>query len=647
MLYRINDVTISLGGEEVLSHIGFEIHGNEKIAITGRNGAGKTTLLRFIAGEIQADRDDKRKSVEVESARKVTVAMLRQTGEDETGTCHSSPSEVKMWMAHNDMQQNQGMPPESEEWEYDRLLTGFGFAKEDRERPYESFSGGEQTKLRMIRLLLEKPDILLLDEPTNHLDMKTVEWLEEYLRHYEKAVVFVSHDRFFIDRVADVVYEAENHRLTRYVGNYTSYRQQKRKANELAIATYERHEKEVARLKTLIDKFKNKPSKAAFARSRMTMLKRMGTVDKPAEDFAHIFTRDIEPLNISGKWVVDAEHLKCGYPDKLCMELSMKIRRGDKVAIIGDNGSGKTTFLKTVIGQLRALDGKITLGNRVETGYFDQRSAEISSELTVYEHFRQKFPNMDEKQLRTSLASYLFRDRDAFKQVNVLSGGEKARLVLAEMLTERPNFLVLDEPTNHMDIDAKETLESAFKAYTGTILVVSHDRYLISRLADSFYIFEDGHALFYPFDYEHYLERLERLVTARRIIRDMNIPDMADTPEKAVRSEIMGLVAAEDAAMIAGLKAVPKKERHEIGFKNTEEAHADWKLRLAQEELDAARAMLEAAGDFDSYESAQERLAEAEARWYEVWSEMNQDTEVNKTDSEDFGTAPGDTSSIN
>ena len=612
MLYKISDVTISLGGEEVLSHVSFEIHGNEKIAITGRNGAGKTTLLRFIAGELEADRDDKRKSAEVSAARALSVELLRQTSEaEEAVAVQNAP-----------------------QWEYDRLLTGFGFRLEDKNRPFASFSGGEQTKLRMIQLLLSKPDILLLDEPTNHLDMKTVEWLEEYLRGYEKAVVFVSHDRFFVDRVADVVYEAENKKLTRYVGNYTAYRQQKRKTTELALKAYERDRKEIARLETLIIKYRNKPSKAAFARSRKSMLERMSPAEKPFTDYAHIFTGDIVPANLSGKWVVDAEHLKVGYPDKTCLELSMKIKRGDKVAIVGDNGSGKTTFLKTVIGQLRALDGKCTLGNRVEVGYFDQMSAEISSELTVYEHFKKRFPMMNDKELHTTLASFLFAGKEAYKKVNVLSGGEKARLVIAEMLTAKPNFLVLDEPTNHMDIDAKETLESAFRAYRGTILVVSHDRYLISRLADSFYIFEDGHALFYPFDYEHYLERLERLVTARRIIRNTNIPDMADTPEKTVRSEIMGLVAAEDAAMIAELKAVPKTERHEIGFKSTEEAHIDWKLRLAKEELDRARSRLESATDFDSYEEAQKELAVAEAAWYEVWSESDKTSPNNGTDAE-------------
>lgn len=617
MLYRINDVTISLGGEEILSHINFEIHGNEKIAVTGRNGAGKTTLLSYIAGELEADRDDRRAGAEVETAKKLTFEFLKQV-ERSLGDGAAHPAQ-----AADELQVTTG----GDNWEYDRLLTGFGFAKEDKNRPYESFSGGEQTKLRMIKLLLAKPDVLLLDEPTNHLDMKTVEWLEEYLKNYEKAVVFVSHDRFFVDRVADVVYEVENHTLTRYVGNYTSYREQKRKAMEQAYKAWEKNAKEVARLEALIEKYKNKPTKAAFARSKKSMLERMGRLEKPREDFAHIFTGSIEPENISAKCVVDAEHLKCGYNGRTCMELSFKLHRGEKVAIIGDNGSGKTTFLKTVIGEIRALDGKMTLGNRVEIGYYNQKSAEISSPLTVFEHFKAKFPGMNDKILRDTLAAYLFKGADAHKKIDSLSGGERARLVLAEMLTAKPNFLVLDEPTNHMDIDAKETLESAFKAYKGTILLVSHDRYMVSRLSDSFYIFEDGHAMFYPFDYNHYLERLERLITARRVIRNMNIPDMADTPEKNVQDEIMGLVAAEDAAMIAGLKAVPKTERHEIGFKNVEEAHADWRIRLAQEEVDRAKAELEAAADFDAYEEALKKVAEAEAAWYEIWNDGTESEE--------------------
>lgn len=592
MLYKISNLTVSLGGKEILSHVDFEIRGTEKIAVTGRNGAGKTTLLRFIAGEIEADRDDRRTGPAVETARTVTIGMMSQTSAEYEGLT---------------VREMCGGADNASEWEFDRLFTGFGFEKTQKDRPFVSFSGGERTKISMIRLLLSKPDILLLDEPTNHLDLKTVEWLEEYLRTYPKAVVFVSHDRFFTDRAADAVYELENGRLTRYAGNYTQFRAQKQKNRELALRAWERNRQEVERLGALIEKFKNKPRKAAFARSRKSILERMEKLEKPSEDTAHIFTGPIEPEDPGAKWVVDAEHLKCGYGSTGIVELSFKLRRGQKTAIIGDNGTGKSTFLKTVAGRLKALGGKCTLGNRISIGYFDQMSAGIESELTVAEHFAECFPLMDARELRNTLASYLFRGADVMKKVSLLSGGEKARLVLAELLTQRYNFLILDEPTNHMDIEARETLESAFEAYTGAILFVSHDRYLVSRLADSFYIFDGGRALYYPFDYGHYLERLGR-------------PDIA------------GLVSAEDEAMIEGLKSVPKKEHHEIHFRNTEEAREDWRMRLANERLLEARRAVGEAGNEDEYTAALQALSEAETDWYITLCECDY---LSGTDSEE------------
>ena len=601
MLYRINDLTVFLGGNEILSHLDFEIHGTEKIAIMGRNGAGKTTLLRFIAGEIEAERDDMRNGPVMETARKLTIGMLKQTG----------ASDAERTIA--DICLGTG----AEEWEFDRIFTGFGFGKEDKERRLKEFSGGEQTKISLIRLLLSKPDIMLLDEPTNHLDIKTVEWLEEYLKNYEKAVVFVTHDRFFTDRVADAVVEIERGRAVRYPGNYSNFRQEKRKRYERDMKAYEYNERERKRLEQLIAKFKNKPGKAAFARSRMTMLSRMEKPEKPHWDSSHIFTGKIVPLDAGPKWVLDAEHLKCGY-DIPVIELSAKLERGSKTAIVGDNGTGKSTFLKTAAGLMRPLDGKCTLGNRVDIGYFDQMSAQIESGKSVYEHFAERFPGMNDKEVRSTLGAYMFGGANARKKVNSLSGGEKARLVLAEILTARPNFLVLDEPTNHMDIEACETIESALSAYSGTLLLVSHDRYLVGKLADSFYIFENGKELFYPFDYGHYLERLERLATARRINVNTGLPDMKLSSADDIRHEIMGLVSAEDAAMIAGLKAVPRNERHEIGFKNTEEAYGDWQLRLAEEALEAALKEVNEASDFETYEEALKKLTEAELLWYDA-----------------------------
>lgn len=561
MLYQITDGTVSAGGAVILSHIDFEIRGNEKIAIVGKNGAGKTTLLRLIAGELSLDRDDKRSGPGISSSRQLTAAMLKQQAFDNTD--RTVEEEILSACPCKDSYARERFEYERK---YDVLFTGFGFAKADKRKRLSEFSGGEQTKIALIRLLLAKPDILLLDEPTNHLDIRTVEWLEQYMRTYEKAVVMVSHDRFFLDRTADVVYELSGGRLRRYPGNYSHYRAEKGKMLRLQKKAYERQQEELERLDGLVERFKHKPTKASFARSKKKQMDRMERIEKPEEDDVHLFTGEISPLVPGSKWVYEAEHLKLGY-DRQLLEITMRIRRGQKIGLLGPNGAGKTTFLKTVAGLMPALGGKQSLGLNITIGYFDQHSAKIRSDKTVVEHFHDLFPSMTEKEVRQTLGAYLFGGRDACKKVSALSGGEKSRLVLAELLQSRPNFLILDEPTNHMDVQAKETLESAFRAYTGTILFVSHDRYFIRQVAESVLIFEDQSVMYYPFGYEHYLERREREEAGERIAAQ---------------------VKAEDQALIAGMRAVPKAERHRLREIPTEDAYLDWKLRLAAEKMEPA-----------------------------------------------------------
>lgn len=591
MLYQIKDGTVSVGGQTILSHVDFYIKEKEKIAVVGKNGAGKTTLLRLLAGELQLDRDDRRgmssgahgketackNSLGIVTSRNITIGMLRQvdsSNQDKTIEeilLESCPDKDTFSKERFDY-----------EMEYDRLFTGFGFEKEEKSRTLGSFSGGEQTKISLIKLLLEKPDLLLLDEPTNHLDMKTVEWLEDYLINYPKAVVMVSHDRAFLDAVATGVYELENGALHRYAGNYTQYRQQKLKNLQIQRKAYERQQAEIAHNNELIDKFKHKPKKAAFARSRKTMLARMKLIEKPVEDEAHIFTGNIEPQFPGGKWVYEAKKLKIGYDGRALLELSLRIRRGQKIAVIGDNGIGKSTFLKTVAGLIPPIKGTSQLGSNLLVGYFDQQSALIDSEKTVRDHFHELFPALVEKELRKTLGMYLFGGANASKRISSLSGGEKSRLVLAELLTGRPNLMILDEPTNHMDIPAKETLESAFKAYTGTMLFVSHDRYFIKQVADAILVFENDKVMYYPFGYDHYISRL-------KASKDGNLP---------------ALMQAKDAAMVEALAAVPKRERHETRQLSTEEAYLEWKLALAAEPV--AKAAEEA-------EKVYEELCEAES----------------------------------
>lgn len=614
MLYQIKDGTVSAGGQTILSHIDFYIKEKEKIAVVGKNGAGKTTLLRLLAGELTPDRDDSRGSygrsndmvtgaatagsdLDGTAKRTQRAKKKKSSGNPETGITMSRNITIDMLRQADKSNQDltieqillESCPDKDTfskerfdyEMEYDRLFTGFGFEKSDKTRLFRSFSGGEQTKISLIKLLLKKPDLLLLDEPTNHLDMKTVEWLEDYLINYPKAVVMVSHDRAFLDAVATGVYELENGALHRYAGNYTQYRQQKLKNLQIQRKAYERQQAEIAHNNELIEKFKHKPKKAAFARSRKTMLARMKLIEKPVEDEAHIFTGNIEPQFPGGKWVYEAKELKIGYDGRALLELSLRIRRGQKIAVIGDNGIGKSTFLKTVAGLIPPIKGTSQLGSNLLVGYFDQQSALIDSDKTVRDYFHELFPALVEKDLRKTLGMYLFGGANASKRISSLSGGEKSRLVLAELLTGRPNLMILDEPTNHMDIPAKETLESAFKAYTGTMLFVSHDRYFIKQVADAILVFENDKVMYYPFGYDHYISRL-------KASQDGNLP---------------ALMQAKDAAMVEALAAVPKRERHETRQLSTDEAYLEWKLTLA------AEPMMKAA---DEAEKVYEELCEAE-----------------------------------
>lgn len=621
MLYQITDGTVSAGGHVILSHVDFEIKGNEKIALVGRNGAGKTTLLKLIAGELSLDRDDRRQGAGVTSSRRLTVGMLKQQAfSDREQTVE------EILLAACPFRDTFARERFEYEQEYDRIFTGFGFARADKHKKIGDFSGGEQTKIALIRLLLEKPDILLLDEPTNHLDIATIQWLEQYLKRYEHAVVLVSHDRFFLDQVAETVVEVSDGKLTRYAGNYSQYREEKQKRIERQRKAWERQQEEADRLNGVIERFRHKPTKASFARAKKKQLERMERVEKSVEDDVHLFTGNIEPLIPGSKWVFEAEHLKIGY-DRVLLEITLRIRRGQKMGILGPNGAGKSTFLKTVAGLLqpfqekdKSVERRCVLGNNITIGYFDQHSAEIQSEKSVAEHFHDLFPSMTEKEVRNILGMYLFPGKLASRRVSDLSGGEKARLVLAELLQSRPNFLVLDEPTNHMDVQAKETLESAFQAYTGTILFVSHDRYFIRQVAQSVLIFEDGGPMYYPFGYEHYLEKKQK----------------ADE----YGEELSAQVKAEDAALLAGMRAVPKAERHRLKEFSVEEAYADWKLRLVQEKLEPEE--LEYGRLEEEYQGLLDEWKMSEAYWMtEPAARMTEKTEAESSGEKTAGGTAG------
>lgn len=581
MLYQIIDATVSVAGKNILNHINFEIRGKEKIAVVGSNGAGKTTLLHLIAGQRLPDRDDKRRGEAIHQSRALTIGMLQQI--QDAVDLESTVEELLLAScpAGDTYEQERFLY----ELEYDRIFTGFGFAKEDKQKKLSMFSGGEQTKIALIRLLLMKPDILLLDEPTNHLDMAAVEWLERYMKEYNRAVVMVSHDRFFLNRTVDVVYELSDGKLTRYAGNYSSYRIEKQKRIVRQKKAYERQQEEIRTQEQLIARFKHKANKAAFARSRKKMLERMELVVKPQDEQSTIFTGDILPSEPGSRNVFEAEHLKIGY-DKVLYELSFRLRRGQKIALIGENGAGKSTLLKTIAGELEPLEGKFRIGNHVSVGYFDQNTAALTSDKNVLKHFSDEFPSITEKEVRNILGAYLFCGKDVYKKVNELSGGERTRLFLAELLQRRPNFLVLDEPTNHCDIQTKEILESAFESYKGSMLFVSHDRYFVKEVADAILVIKDNEIYYYPFGYEHYLERVN----------------------KSKNTDVAALRTAEEQMLITGLREVPKAEKHRLKEISTEEAYVDWRFRPVRERLEKAES---------SVLCAQEELSAAMQTWYE------------------------------
>lgn len=363
------------------------------------------------------------------------------------------------------------------------MFRQFGFSTDDKYRPLNEFSGGQQTKIAFIKLLLSKPDILLLDEPTNHLDISTIEWLEDYLKNYKKAVVIVSHDRMFLDKIVDVVYEIEYKVTKRYSGNYTKFMETKRVNYEKQKKDYELQQKEIARLETIVEKYKNTPTKVAMTRSKKKMIEHMDKIESPDRFDTRTFHANFKPNRETGKEVLRVTNLSIGY-DKVLSTINMVQTRGQRIGIIGGNGIGKSTFLKTLMGMVPALGGTAAFGYQVDVGYFDQQMAQYSSKKNVLDEFWDEYPTLDQTEVRNSLGAFLFTQEKVFKTVDMLSGGEKVRLALCKIFKTKPNLLLLDEPTNHMDIVGKESLESMLLNFSGSVLFVSHDRYFVKQIAD-------------------------------------------------------------------------------------------------------------------------------------------------------------------
>ena len=536
MQFKITNGAFSYGGNEILKNIDFEIKDKEKIAVVGRNGCGKTTLLKIISGELELDRDNSFNTQMIKAGIKEIGTLSQIAFSDNSLTLieeirsvysdiinlkfeieelsrelenNHSEQKIKEFSTKQELFNNLG--GYYFEKEYETVIKKFGFNDSDRLKPLSDFSGGQRTKIAFIKLLLSKPDILLLDEPTNHLDIESVEWLEDYIKNYPKSVVVVSHDRMFLDRTVDTVYEIEYGRTKRYSGNYTFFAEQKKIDRTTQQKLYDAQQKEIKHLENVAERFRYKATKAAMVQSKLKVIDRMDLVERPTDDDTKTFFTDFTPTIKSYKDVLFVRNLKVGY-DMPLITIDVDIKRLDRIGIIGKNGTGKSTFLKTVVGAIPALSGEMAIGKNVTIGYFDQQIAAISSNKTVIDDFWDEFPTLTETEVRNTLGAFRFCGEDVFKKVEMLSGGEKVRLSLCKIFEKRPNFLILDEPTNHMDIVGKEALEEILEKFEGTVLFVSHDRYFVKKIATSLLVFDGINTELFAYGYNQYIEQKSSIV---------------------------------------------------------------------------------------------------------------------------------------
>jgi len=537
MNYRIINGSVSYGADTILEEIYFEIKNKEKIAIVGRNGSGKSTLLKAIVNNELLSEGIGTEKFAIYKEGNPSIGYLKQIEfQDDSITMMDEILKVykeiisvenKIEELVIKMQENSSEELAKEysrlqdryelldgytyKKEYETAISKFGFSKEDKFKKLSEFSGGQRTKIAFIKLLLSKPDILLLDEPTNHLDIVAIEWLENYLKNYPKAVVIVSHDRMFMNKIVDKIYEIEYGAITEYSGDYEFFEKQKRINYERQLKDFEFKQKEIKRLTDIADRFRYKPTKAKMALSKLKQVERMLKVEEPNKYDLKTFKTSFKLNKETGNLILKAQDLGIGYNGNKIANINLELYKGQKLGIVGGNGTGKSTLLKTIMGMQEAVCGKVEFGHNIEIGYFDQRMAEINSNKTIYDDFSEAFPELTVTEVRNSLGAFMFSGDEVFKEINMISGGEKVRLSLCKILKKGPNVLILDEPTNHMDIIGRETLENMLKEYKGTIIVVSHDRFFVKKIADSILAFENGNVYYYRYGYDEYIEKSAKL----------------------------------------------------------------------------------------------------------------------------------------
>lgn len=590
MRIEIINGSVEYDGNTVLSEINFSVSDKEKIALVGRNGSGKTSILKCISGEVPlvSGTGDEKFSFSISGAPK--IGYLQQVSLNDELTLRQeilsaykdvvglenklqilldkmseNPSDENVGAYSRAMERFENIGGYLYKKEYLTAVSKFGFSAEDLDKKLLCFSGGQRTKIALMKLLLEKPDVLLLDEPTNHLDIAAVEWLEGYLKNYKNSVVIVSHDRMFLDRIVGVVYEIEYGVTTRYKGNYTAFLAQKQQAYDKALKDAKWKSAEIDRLRKIVERFRYKATKAAMAQSKLKEIERLGTVETPRRFDTSTFASSFQPEYESVRDALFVKDLVFGY-DKPLGEISLAVERGQKIGVIGSNGTGKSTLLKTITGLISPLSGDVRFGVKTRVGYFDQTIAATKSELSVLEDFRAEFPELNDGEIRKTLGGFLLSGDDVFKCVKDLSGGEKVRLALSKIFRRRPNFLILDEPTNHMDIIGKETLEKLLMDFSGTVIVVSHDRYLINRVAKSLIVFENGGVRYFDGTFDEYEEKEKE--TTEEVAKEK--------PEKTKKTGGERYVESKEEA----------RRKHRVEF-------LEKKITALEEELSLARAKLD------------------------------------------------------
>ena len=634
MILACQNITKAFGTNEILNNASFHIEEREKAELVGINGAGKSTLLKIIVGELSAD------SGEVILSKGKTLGYLAQH-QDLTGdlTIYQEVLQAKQYLIdmenrlrnlEQEMKYEQGEQLEEKMAAYTRLshtfelengyayrsevvgvLKGLGFSEDEFDKKISELSGGQKTRVALGRLLLTKPDVILLDEPTNHLDMESIAWLEGYLMNYSGAVLIVSHDRYFLDRVVTKIVEIDAGKLMTFEGNYSAYSRKKAMLREAAYHAWMNQQQEIRHQEEVITKLKsfNREKSIRRAESREKMLEKMEVLDKPTEVRADMRIR-LTPRITSGNDVLRVSHLSKSFPGQhLFSDLNFEIHRGERVAIIGNNGTGKTTILKILNGVVAPDSGEVELGTKVQIGYYDQEHQVLHMDKTIFQELSDTYPYLTNTEIRNVLAAFLFTEDDVFQPIHTLSGGERGRISLAKLMLSNANFLILDEPTNHLDIVSKEILEQALKDYTGTILYVSHDRYFINQTATRILELTNQTLVNYIGNYDYYLEKKEELTS-------IYAPSAEAEPQKQEESSVKldWKAQKEEQARLRKRENDLKKTEARIEELETRDSEIDGELSLPEVATDVARC-IELSNEKAAVQAELERL-------YEKWEEL-------------------------